>query len=356
LVAVSSSIQKNLLNQLGLSARLLGLVIVFMAASSPSYGGRLFLPENESISGSLVSIDEGRLRWSSPVLGELTVGLQHVEYIESERRFDVQTSAQEWGACVMSVDQSLGQMLHCDEGTEFIGSWILVTSVEEVVDEPLPILAQIGSLKLAAENSSGNSNISKYRLDGFSELRLLESRHTINLRYDEESASDTTTRNMWRTSYQYDQFFTRKWFATGNAFYEEDEFKDLDERSSVGLGLGYQFLETYDMQLNGKGTVNYLDERFSNGVERTTPAFLWNLDFVWRFNDKGMRFFHRHAFLVAFDEGDDFELATTTGFQYPINGHFSSVIQLEYDYDERPADDLIRKKDAKWSVGVDYNW
>jgi putative salt-induced outer membrane protein YdiY len=354
-VAVNSSIQKNLLNQLGLSSTFIGLLVSGMAASTPSYGGRLFLPENESISGSLVGIEEGRLRWSSPILGELTIDLQHVQYIESDRRFDVHTSEREWGDCVMIVDQS-GQVLDCNEGIEWIGSWVLVTSAEEVVDQPLPMLAQIGSLKLAAENSSGNSNISKYRLDAYSEIRLLDSRHTINIRYDEESASDTTTRNKWQTSYQYDQFFTRKWFATGNAFYEEDEFKDLDERSSVGLGLGYQFLETHYMQLNGKGTVNYLDERFSNGVERTTPAFLWNLDFVWRFNDKGMKFFHRHAFLVAFDEGDDFEIATTSGFQYPINGHFSSVIQLEYDYDERPADDLINKKDAKWSVGVDYNW
>lgn len=355
MVAVNSSIQKNRRNQIDQLTTLIGVLLLCSIVSWPSYGGRLYLPESESISGSMVGIQDGKLKWNSPILGELTIDLQHVHYIESQRRFDVLTNGQEWSDCAMFVDREL-QTLSCDGRRESIESWTSVTSVAEAVDDPSPWIAQSGNLKVAAENSSGNNNINKYRLDAHSEIRLLESRHTINFRYDEESASDTTTRNMWRTSYQYDQFFTQQWFVTGNAFYEEDEFKDLDERSSVGLGLGYQFLETYDMHLNGKGSLNYLDERFGNGVERTTPAFLWNLDFIWRFNDKGMEFFHKHVFLVAFDDGDDFEIATTTGFQYPINGHFSSVIQLEYDYDERPADNLIEKKDAKWSIGVDYNW
>ena len=118
--------------------------------------------------------------------------------------------------------------------------------------------------------------------------------------------------------------------------------------------MGYQFLETVYFDLLGKGTLNYVDEQFTTGESRTRPAFLWNLDFKWRLDGGGVELFHRHAVMQSFKQGSDYEINTTTGFKYPINGHFSSVLQLEYNYDNLPAEDLIDKVDRKWSVGVNY--
>ena len=330
-------------------------LVLFACYSYQSLADRLHFTDGESLSGAFSGIEDGRVKWKSGILGDLSIELHHVELIESGDHFDLTTSGRELSNCWMYVQQDR-QHLHCDQGVELLSSWKLVVAAGEAITAPLPFLAQKGNLKIAAENSSGNNSITKYNIDAHSEWRYLESRHTIDLRYNEESAENTTTRNMWRTSYQYDQFFTRQWFTTGIAFYEEDEFRELDQRTSVGLGVGYQFLETNYIKLLGKGTLNYVDEQFSTGVTRTAPAFLWNLDFAWKFNDKGVEFFHRHALLQALDNSADVELSTTTGFMYPINGHFSSVIQLEYDYDNLPADDDVDKKDEKWSIGVDYNW
>ena len=53
--------------------------------------------------------------------------------------------------------------------------------------------------------------------------------------------------------------------------------------------------------------------------------------------DQGLELFHRHVMLQSFDSAEDFEISALTGFKCPINGHFSSVIQLEYDYHSLPA-------------------
>ena len=65
---------------------------------------------------------------------------------------------------------------------------------------------------------------------------------------------------------------------------------------------------------------------------------------------------HRHFLLQSFNEQEDFEINTVTGFKYPISGHLSSVIQLEYDYDNLPAEAEVDKKDQKWSIGLNYDW
>ncbi|MEP1471508.1 MAG: DUF481 domain-containing protein [Halieaceae bacterium] len=336
------------------TAPVMVLLLTVLFASTVQ-ADRLHFTDGESITGALVSIEDGKINWRSAILGDLTVQQHHIEWIETGDRFDLKISGKELNNCWMYLQRNR-QLLHCDEGVQTLSSWKLVIAAGETLTEPPPLLAQAGSLIVAAEDSSGNNNITKYNVHARSEIRFIESRHTLALRYEEESVDSETTRNAWLTSYQYDQFFTEQWFATGNAFYQEDEFRELDQRTSAGLGMGYQFLDTAYVNLLAKGTFNYIDERFTTGQKRTTPGFLWNLNFGWRFNEQGMEFFHRHALLQGFDSGEDFELTSTTGFKYPIGGRFSSVVQLEYDYDNLPAESAVDKKDQKWSIGVNYDW
>ncbi len=332
-----------------------GLLLFSLAAfhAHPALADRIYFTDGESITGVLVGIDDGRVIWSSAILGDLEIEQRHVEFIESGDHFDLKLTGEQLTNCWMFLQRDR-QHLHCDEGVRPLSDWKLVVSAGETLTDPLPILYQSGDLTLALEDSSGNSNITKYDINARSEFRYLDSRHTLALRYQDESAEGEKTRESWLGSYQYDQFFTDQWFATGNAFYEEDQFRDLDRRYSAGLGMGYQFLETVYFDLIGKGTLNYVDEQFTTGESRTRPAFLWNLDFRWRVDGGGMELFHRHAVLQSFKQGKDYEINTTTGFKYPINGQFSSVLQLEYNYDNLPSEDLIDKVDRKWSVGVNY--
>jgi len=323
---------------------------------SPSpWADRLHFTDGETLVGSLKGIHDGKVSWSSPILGDLVIEQFHINLIESGDHFDLKTSGQNLRNCWMYVQREK-QHLHCTEGVKTISSWKFVVAAGETLAEPLPALTQKGDINVAVENSSGNNDISTYNVDARSQWRYIESRHTFALSLQEEGAQSQKTRNMWRGSYQYDQFLTGQWFATGNAFYEEDEFRDIDQRTSAGLGMGYQFLETTYINLLGKGTVNYVDEQFGTGVKRTRPAFLWNLDFAWKFNDSGMEFFHRHAIQQSLNTSGDYEINTVTGLKYPINGQFSSVVQLQFDYDNLPADANIEKEDRKWTIGLDYNW
>lgn len=330
-------------------------LLVLLLLAAPVQANRLYFTDGESITGVMVGIEDGKLHWKSAILGDLKVDLHNIEMIETGDHFDLKLTGKELRNCWMYAEGD-SQFLHCDEGVQTLPSWKLVVAAGETINEPQPWLQQTGDAKLALEDSSGNSEITKYDLQVRTELRYLESRHTIAANYAEESSDGNTNRQRWRAGYQYDQFFTEQWFVTGNAFYEEDKFRELDQRASAGLGMGYQFLETSYFDLLGKGTLNYVDEEFSSGLSRSRPALLWNMDFVWRVEGGGMEFFHRHVMLQSFEESADYEVNTTTGFKYPINGHFDSVIQLDYNYDNLPGEKEVEKVDSKWSVGLNYKW
>jgi putative salt-induced outer membrane protein YdiY len=316
---------------------------------------RIYFTDGESITGVLVGIEEGKVKWSSAILGEVTADQRHVEYIESGDHFDLKLTGEELSNCWMFVQRDK-QHLHCDQGVSPLSDWKLVVAAGQTLAKRPPVLHKKGDVVVALEDSSGNSDITKYDINARTELRYLDTRHTISLRHQDESADGDKTRKSWLGTYQYDQFFTEQWFATGNAFYETNKFRELDQRTSVGLGMGYQFLETTYFGLLGKGSLNYVDEDFTDGTSNTRPAFLWNLDFAWRVDGEGVELFHRHAMLQSFEKREDYEINTITGFRYPINGSLSSVIQLEYNYDNLPAKETVDKIDRKWSVGVNYAW
>ena len=320
-----------------------------------AFADRLHFNDGESITGAMLGIADGQVQWNSAILGDLYIDLHHVRYIESGDHFDIEITGDEMSNCWMFLQRGK-QHLHCDEGIQQLADWKLVVAAGHTITEPQPWLKKKGSFIVALEDASGNTDITKYDINARTEMRYLDSRHTIGLRYQDESSNGDKTRESWLGSYQYDQFLTEQWFATGNAFYEEDKFRDLDQRASVGAGLGYQFLETAYFDLLGKGTLNYVNEEFTTGIKRERPAVLWNLDFAWRVNGEGMEVFHRHTIMQSFKQGDDFEINTISGLKYPINGSLSSVIQLEYNYDNLPAELIIDKVDRKWSVGVNYDW
>jgi putative salt-induced outer membrane protein YdiY len=329
------------------------LVGLLLYLPFPALADRLHFADGESITGVLVGIDDGKVTWQSAILGELYIEQRHVQYIESGDHFDLKLTGESFSNCWMYV-QGRKQHLHCDEGVRPLSDWKLVVAAGETLIDPLPIMHQRGVISLALEDSTGNSDITKYDINARSEFRLLESRHTLALRYQDESADGEKTRESWLGSYQYDQFITQRWFATGNAFYEQNKFRELDQRTSVGLGMGYQFLETVYFDLVTKGTLNYVKEEFTTGDSNSRPAFLWNLDFAWRIDGAGMELYHRNVLLQSFDKSSDYEINTITGFRYPISGELSSFVQLEYDYDNLPVESAVDKTDRKWSVGVNY--
>ncbi len=330
-------------------------MLAALGFASAASADRLHLVDGESIVGTFISAEKGRVQWSSPMLGELEIDQSHVKYVESGEHFDVKTTGGELNNCWMYV-QARRQHLHCEQGVQSLKSWKLIVAAGEPVISGPPTLAQNGTVRVAMEDSSGNNDLTKYNVEARNTLRYVESRHTLALLYQEESVQAQTTLNRWRGGYEYDQFLSEQWFATGNAYYDKDEFKDIEQRASVGLGMGYQFLETSFFDLSAKATVNYVDEQLTTGEDRKTPAVLWNLDFAWRLSDKGTQLFHRHLILQATNDREDFELDSVTGFRYPINGHFSSTIQLEYDYDRLPAESEVEKVDRKWSIGLNYDW
>jgi putative salt-induced outer membrane protein YdiY len=338
--------------------RPLPIILLTLLASSivsSVQAGVLVLGNGDRISGELIGIYDEQVHWQSDLMGEIVVGQVDVQRLESGDEFRIVLDAnRELTGCQMKADGAK-QLLNCEQGMVELNSWKLVQRVTaRPLSEP-DAWRNKGNIIIAGRDRSGNNEDRTLRIDSRAELRKGPYRHTAMLHYDRTSTADIKTADDRKFSYQYDYFFSPKWFFNSNVSWEENQFQSLESRQLIGAGLGYQFFDTELIRLSVEIGPALLRENYTNDPDRDAAAIRENTDLVVRLNSRGLEFFHRNTILQSFDSSGDWRLETETGFGMPIFGRLKGQMMWEYDYNRRPADEA-GPLDRSWSFGLDYSW
>ncbi len=81
-------------------------------------------------------------------------------------------------------------------------------------------------------------------------------------------------------------------------------------------------------------------EYFDESDDQNYPIGLWRVSFDHNLFEKWkLQTFHKHRYTQSLEDGDDFIFLSSTGLRIPINKHFQSTIQYNFDWDNEPADD-----------------
>ena len=313
----------------------------------------LWLHNGDRISGELVSVSGTKVKWRSPLLGELTVNQLKVSAIESSEPREVVINQHHYQACTFSAPEQRPQM-QCADGVVEV-DWREIGSALKPAADKEKSWDVSGSVAIAMRNSGGNTKEEQWAVDSRVEAIYGVTRQILTLEYDVESEDEVKTKDERKLNYQYDLFLTDKWYINSSLGWEENRFKDLDQRVIVGFGGGYQFLNTPISKLSAEAGINWIEESFIKDRDRERSVFRWKLNYSRLLSDSGLEFFHRHVYLLSLDDSEDWEVDSETGLKWPLMGNLRSEIKLEYDYDNRPSDDAD-ELDRVWSVGVIYDW
>lgn len=319
--------------------------------------GVVTLSNGDRITGELIEIVDGRVRWRSTLMGEVSFPQVNVSSIQTRKLYHVQLGReQRLSGCLLQWQSQQGrQLLNCQEGIVELPDWQLVARVSELPLFEREQWQSTGFVTASAKDSSGNTEQETYAVDARVELRRGDHRHTVVAEYDVERNEETKTKDQRKLSYQYDLFVSDRVFLNGRLAHERNEFKDLRSRDTVGAGVGYQFFDTELAALSVATGLVWLREDFRVDTDREALAFRLNTDFRWLLTGFGLEFFHRNTLLQSMDQGADWEFESDTGFKLPLVGSLSSEVKLEYDYDNTPSEDAV-KEDRVWSVGLSYDW
>jgi putative salt-induced outer membrane protein YdiY len=223
---------------------------------------------------------------------------------------------------------------------------------------PLPVKPVRINTRVNASvtNERGNTKSDNYYFDGEFVARTEKNRYKIGGELSKEESDGTTTAQNWLAHGNYSHFLSKKWYLYADTLFEHDEFKDLDLRSTLGAGTGYQIFETPLLNLSISAGLAEVDENFDVAEDNDYSAGQWSVNYDQYFFKKIVQLFHVHTGFISLENADDWFLKTRTGLRFPVYKGLTATLQYNFDYDNQPSEDAEKREDTKFIFLLGYEF
>ncbi|MEX5213619.1 MAG: DUF481 domain-containing protein [Nitrospiraceae bacterium] len=228
-----------------------------------------------------------------------------------------------------------------------------VTELRE--DGPIPLsevkginighIRHDGTVTVGGNHTTGNTNTKAVNAVGRVTIQAHRQRLYLEGKYNYGEASGAVTARNWAGQLKYDYFLTEKIFLNTSNMIEHDRFQNLQLRTTLGAGPGYQFFNTDQVSLSTAVGLAYVDEDYTTIPRTETPSahLGWRLDFtLW----SRFKFFQHFDGYYDLRYGNAIRITSAQGVRVPI--YQTLYVALEYDYrlNTQPAPGRVKGDDS----------
>lgn len=331
-----------------------------VGAQEPAgFSDEIELNDGSKIVGRILTMGGGSLEVETQSAGTVKLAFADVKAIRSSQDHVFQLKDGSEAVGKPRVGSSGG--LEVETGT--LGSLPIQMGDVEAINPPeVPSVTHKGFVQVAGSVTDGNTRTKTANAQA--EYVARGDRHRLTMRGGWNYAQDEdglSARNA-NGAMKYDFFATEKLFLYANATFAGDDFADLNLRTTIGAGAGYQFFDNAEMQYYEELGVSFYDEDFeSNPLTPTVDpddrfaAGRLSGQFDWHIIADKLKFFHFHELFFGFESEDDVFANTRTGFRLNIIENFYATVQVNYQWDNTPAAGN-RRNDTVYLWGLGYSF
>ena len=293
---------------------------------------QITLSNGDRLTGTVKRVGGGKVVLETEYAGTISIDLKSIASIETE------------GEMTMVLDDDsrrYGRLTGDSERLSVSGGPGAVEVMHVASVLPGRVTGQewkvTGRVDLGASDTSGNTEVTRVHTDAEVIARKGKNRYTAGGRANYATDHGTETESNATVYAKYDRFLTRKWYLYANTSFENDKFKDLQLRSTAGVGTGYQFFDTERTTLSLEGGLEYVHTDFYTQPTDQYPAARVSTRFTyWVWQDL-MQFFHDSSAYMSLESPANAFARTQTGLRFPLRDNFLATAQLNVDWDGNPA-------------------
>jgi len=323
-------------------------------------------------------LDEVTLKDGSRIVGEV-VGMKDGVLIVKPAFSATQSLDIGWGD-VTDLKLSKPLPFQLEDGTQVVGvpegireGSIYVKSAELPQATAIPVgevksinakpVSYSGLIAAGLSISDGNTNNKTGSFLGEFIARANRFRFTLRGAYNYAEDDEGLTARNGKASAKVDYFLTKRFYWYASALFEYDAFQDLDLRTALGTGPGFQFIDKGDfeaewlreMQLYVEAGIAYVNENFDSSPDNEYVSARWAVRFDWPFLPKRISFFHFHEGYPSLENSDDIYITTETGLRFTVWNNFVASAQVNWKWDNTPAPGFERD-DTLYLFTIGYNF
>jgi putative salt-induced outer membrane protein YdiY len=322
--------------------------IASVLCCSAAWGDELWLKNGDRLTGKVLSLEGGSLTFKTSYAGDLSIKWDEVTNLKTDDPVRVLLKDETTVQGPLSPGQGGQVSVKGEQGKP--AAAIPLASVSSINRKTLKIAARVN---VGASVTKGNTDQQNIYADGEFMARTDKNRFAVGALYKRSETDDVKTEDKALGYAKYDRFFTKKWYGYAKATGERDEFKDLDLKTTMGAGAGYQFFESERTNLSLDGGLAYVHENYYIAENRSYAAGAWGLRFDHFIVLKTLQYFLYHTGFQSLEDSEDLTLYTQTGFRIPLFMNLNLTAQMNWDYNNNPSPGKD-KSDYTYILSIGY--
>ena len=327
------------------------LLCLSLAGVSFAGADQIVLKNGDRITGTVISAEKGLLTLKTDYAEKIELKTDAVQRIETEQPVDVRLEGGEILTGPLKGDVDALQVTAGDARGAADVEWAKVASINV---EPPPPWTWDGKVFLGAFEQSGNTDRTSVNFGADATRRSLKDRYNLTFLYNyAEEDGELTTRDIYG-ALKYDYFFTEKFYGYLSVELLKDKFKDLNLRTIVGPGVGYQVWEDDIKALAFEAGVAYFSEDNIDGEDDQWMTARLGMKFRYKLSDYAT-FSNNLTVYPSLERGGEFTSRNEADLTTTIAGPWSLRLANVWEHDSDPAEE-VKKDDSKTSLNLQYSF
>ena len=177
-------------------------------------------------------------------------------------------------------------------------------------EEAEPMGVWKGSVNAGVLRAEGNTDLTSLSAGGDAQLRREKDRITLGSVLGttrsrrSRAVRDPVSQRTAGANAKYDYFLDQRTYLFGAASAEYNKLADVDLRSTIGGGAGYQFIEREDLSLSAEAGLSYVSEDFGSSPDTEYLAARGAYDVAWQVNED-VEVLHTGTIFPSLEDSDD---------------------------------------------------
>lgn len=342
------------------------------ASDSPP-PARIELIDQTVVYGEITDIHDGELYVTTELMGDVTIALSSILYLESDQDIELLTTEQEKLALpsFMVVD---GEVVLDDADNLTLDQLDVANPEDWEQGRGYHITGRVTS---SIEYNRGNTETDNLNLDAETILESLRDRITLRADYEESSAlvldkdddgnaildadgneakiSQDTADN-WRVEGKYDYFLSDPRNYLGlNVGLHADQFANVDRRTYASAYFGRKILTRDTLTFDAELGLLYVDTDFAVSEDDSYTGVNINLTGEAQLFDSRVTLYFRQANIVNLQSTEKSIYRTKVGLRFPLFLGLEGAAEATADYDGGAADGK-EKLDKTLKFRIGYTW
>ncbi|HEY3093358.1 MAG TPA: DUF481 domain-containing protein [Vicinamibacterales bacterium] len=327
--------------------RALPLCLLAMLVALPARADEVRLKNGDRITGVTTSLAGGTLSFKAAG-GDLKVAWADVTSLAIEQPMLVTVGTAPPTSALFAAADANGRVTLVPGGPVALSDIVALS-------RPQPAWVITGGGGAGIVETAGNTQVNNVRLSGDVVAKGAADRYTLSAIVTHANDRGVETARNWSLTGKYDRFLTARLFADANANFTNDRFRDIDLRSALGAGLGYQIIETARTTLTADAGLAWVKENFKSIADDSYTAAHESAGLQVQVLPGRVQAFHQHDGYFGVTGDNKMFIRTQNGVRVGLAAGFVTTIQEDIDYDRRPSPGR-RQTDRTFSLTLGYRF